>query len=53
MSITDNDECVMETDICDQICINNPGLYHCSCNTGYSLKSNGISCIGINEVYNT
>ena len=36
----------MGTDTCDQICINNPGSYHCSCNTGYSIKSNGISCMG-------
>ena len=43
----------MGTDICDQVCVNAPGSYHCSCNTGYSLKSNGISCIGMNEVLNT
>ena len=45
--IIDNDECVMGTDTCDQVCINEPGSYNCSCNTGYSLKENGISCKGI------
>ena len=53
MSITDNDECVMGTDTCDQVCINKPGSYNCSCNTGFSLKANGISCIGNNEIRNS
>ena len=53
MSITDNDECVMGTDTCDQVCINEPGSYHCSCNTGYLLKSNKISCMGKLIRYNS
>ena len=30
---------------CQQLCINTPGLYRCSCGTGYTLSTNGRSCI--------
>ena len=42
--IADHDECAMGTDTCDQVCINDPGSFHCACNTGYALAANGISC---------
>lgn len=31
---------------CQQICINNPGSYSCSCNSGFSLNSDGLTCSG-------
>ncbi|XP_019623050.1 PREDICTED: uncharacterized protein LOC109469109 [Branchiostoma belcheri] len=40
------DECSVGTDNCEQICINNPGSFTCSCNVGYKLSSNGWDCIG-------
>ena len=43
-SFIDHDECAMGTDTCDQVCINDPGSFHCACNTGYALAANGISC---------
>ncbi|XP_078664667.1 polycystin-1-like protein 2 [Branchiostoma floridae x Branchiostoma belcheri] len=43
----DIDECNVGTDNCEQICINNPGSFTCSCNVGYKLSSNGWDCIGI------
>lgn len=39
----------METDTCDQVCVNDPGSFHCMCNSGYLLKSNGITCQGTKE----
>ena len=51
--MTDNNECLMGSDTCDHVCINEPGSFYCSCNTGYSLKSNEISCIGNNKMHNT
>ena len=40
----DKDECMTEANICDQLCINDPGTFQCACITGYFLKSNGITC---------
>lgn len=34
---TDIDECALGISGCDQICVNDPGSYHCECNTGYTL----------------
>ena len=45
----DIDECTEGTDGCSQICTNTIGTYSCSCNSGYSLASNGHSCNDINE----
>lgn len=43
-SIVDVDECTLETDQCEQNCINTVGSYTCSCNVGYFLSSNGFNC---------
>ena len=45
----DKDECMTEANICDQLCINDPGSFHCACNTGYLLKSNGITCTSMQQ----
>ena len=35
------------TDWCHQRCVNTPGSYHCTCNTGYQLDSDGRTCTGM------
>ena len=37
-------ECIEGTQLCEHNCINTPGSYNCSCNTGYILSTNGFSC---------
>ena len=44
---TDIDECSEGTHNCDQVCTNTEGSFTCSCNSGYTLLSNGRSCIGM------
>lgn len=34
---TDIDECALGISGCDQICVNEPGSYHCDCEVGYTL----------------
>ena len=29
---------------CQQVCVNTPGGFHCTCRPGYTLDSNGITC---------
>jgi len=40
----DIDECTSSP--CEQICTNSEGSYECSCDAGYSLDNNLISCNG-------
>ena len=41
----DIDECKEGTYNCSQLCVNDPGSYHCECNmTEYVLLSDGRSC---------
>ena len=40
----DIDECVINADDCDQLCVNDLGSYHCECYTGYLRDNN--SCVG-------
>ncbi len=44
--VLDVDECTEGTDECDHNCHNTDGSYTCSCNGGYTLHSNGFTCIG-------
>ena len=43
----DINECLTNNGGCDQNCFNNDGSFYCTCNTGYFLSSNGLSCIGM------
>ena len=47
--VTDINECAEGIDQCAQNCHNTAGSYTCSCNTGYSLDSNGRGCSDIDE----
>ena len=42
----DVDECATDNGGCMQICINTVGSYECSCEAGYSMKSDGHTCAG-------
>ena len=45
-SYADIDECAEGTDRCSQNCHNTIGSYTCSCNTGYRLNADGVTCDG-------
>ena len=47
--LLDIDECVADSDGCDQGCINNPGSFECSCNSGYTLSGDGRTCVDDDE----
>ena len=40
----DINECRKKSDRCGHLCRNTLGSFECSCNTGYALTSDGISC---------
>ena len=42
----DIDECAMNTDGCDQQCINTLGSFMCNCSEGYLINDDGFSCDG-------
>ena len=42
----DINECASNNGGCDHHCHNTAGTYSCSCDSGYSLASNGHSCVG-------
>ena len=44
--LSDDNECTNDDHSCEHNCHNTDGSYICSCNTGYSLSSNGFSCNG-------
>ena len=44
--LTDIDECATNNGGCPQNCSNNVGTFTCSCYTGYTLFSDGITCNG-------
>lgn len=50
--LIDVDECALGSDnMCAQNCQNTVGSYTCSCNTGYTLSSDGYTCDGeINSI---
>ena len=43
---SDNDECAAGTDRCAQICSDTPGSYTCSCQPGYALSRDNLTCNG-------
>ena len=45
----DIDECIDSE--CEHVCNNTDGSYTCSCNSGYSLDSNGRNCSGMSIIY--
>ena len=46
----DEDECDYNNS-CQHLCVNTEGSFHCDCNEGYKLDSNGSSCVDINECH--
>ena len=42
----DVDECSENSHNCEQVCVNTPGSFTCSCGEGYEALDNGRSCIG-------
>ena len=42
----DVDECVLGTAGCNHFCDNTIGSFVCSCQNGYFLDSDGITCVG-------
>ena len=42
----DINECKLVTTDCDQTCVNTIGGYSCSCNDGYTLNNDNVSCSG-------
>ena len=49
--IIDIDECKRSNGGCDHHCNNTIGSYYCSCNDGYSLGKDNLSCKGIAMCY--
>ena len=45
-SFPDIDECNIHNGGCNHICQNVPGSFECSCYIGYSLDTDGQTCIG-------
>ena len=43
----DIDECTEESHRCEQSCHNAVGSYACSCDIGYHLNLDGLTCTGI------
>ena len=46
LSITDIDECSLDTDGCEHNCNNTIGNFICSCITGYVLTLDSKTCTG-------
>ena len=40
----DIDECIEVFGVCDQICTNVKGSYHCDCSAGFTLEPDGRTC---------
>lgn len=46
MPVVDINECNQGNGGCEQLCTNTFGSYKCSCNDGYTLDFDGVSCAG-------
>ena len=47
--LVDIDECSLRNGGCSQLCVNKPGSFECSCNTGYKLESDLTTCSGMSD----
>ena len=45
----DIDECMEQTDNCEQICGNTIGSYKCFCRDGFIIDEDGYTCDGKNN----
>ena len=41
----DINECHVGNGGCEQVCVNDPGAYHCLCNSGYNLHEDAHHCV--------
>ncbi|CAG2256353.1 FBLN1_2 [Mytilus edulis] len=48
---SDINECQTKTDNCQQNCFNTHGSFTCSCESGYTMNSDGAKCTDINECH--
>lgn len=48
----DVNECLTNNGGCQQVCSNRAGSFACSCNSGFSLASDGAFCNDVNECLN-
>ena len=51
----DTDECSASPSVCDSdngVCMNSAGSYNCSCNPGYELSNDNITCNGKDVMLN-
>ena len=46
----DVDECATANGGCEHNCHNTEGSFYCSCNDGYELLADNMSCIGIDTI---
>lgn len=44
--LTDINECNTSNGGCNQTCVNEIGSFHCECDSGYTLDSDGFGCTG-------
>ena len=42
----EDNECTLETDNCEQVCVNTDGGFRCECNSGFVLNSDQATCSG-------
>ena len=42
----DNNECEGGANECEQLCENTPGSFTCACESGYTVDSDGVTCVG-------
>ncbi|WAQ97975.1 FBN3-like protein [Mya arenaria] len=47
--MVDVDECKEHTGGCNQVCVNVPGDFYCSCNAGFDIGKDNLTCEDINE----
>ena len=46
LCVSDNNECLDNNGQCQSVCINTPGSFSCSCESGFLLLTDGRSCVG-------